>query len=746
MKNKIVLSFIILSLLISYLFPIISFGTYNKYISLGDSIPAGYYLEKPEADSYGEKLRQKLYIPSDNYENLSVSAETTLQFYSTIQTDEYTNAIANSDLITITIGSNEILEVVAEGLSYATGIPMPTYNMEFLYLVVDAFSNADLLEKVEILLALYEYVTTEDIKGKVETNIQRYEEYWEKSLDYIKQINPSATIVVTEFFNPYYDITLLNYDFGGWCDEIIQKLNTILYDYSESETEYQIAKIYSTFNTTNPRLTNVDLSLTNLNLDPHPTVLGHEIISLKILETLSSNNTSSTKKDISTLYITDIENQEYTGTSIEPEIKIKDGNFILVENQDYTVIYTNNVNVGQASAIIVGTGNYTGQTTKTFNIQNSNIKDISTCQVNALEYQLYLGMNLEPDVVVLDGTKVLEKNTDYTLKYQNNINVGMATVTITGIGNYTGSITTNFIIAPMPISTTTVHDISDQLYTGKEITPEIIISFGAVKLIEGTDYTLEYENNINKGTATINITGTGNYSGTVTKEFNIVSTVDSQLQNISQATLSKISDKTYTGSSITPDITVSINGKTLKQNIDYKIFYSNNINIGTGIATVVGIGDYTGTIETSFNIVKKSIENLSLDDIPNQEYTGKSIEPQIVLTDNSTKLKENVDYTVSYYNNIEIGLATIQIYGKGNYAGTLFKTFNIVEAPPVIDTEDEPQDNNPNNVQNIPGDTIDKTTSNNILPNAGATLKFLIAIIFLIILSISFYKLSKKWY
>ena len=323
----------------------------------------------------------------------------------------------------------------------------------------------------------------------------------------------------------------------------------------------------------------------------------------------------------------------------------------------------------------------------------------------------------------------------------------MATITITGRGNYTGTTTPNFIIAPLPISTTTVHNISDQLYTGKEITPEVIISFGAIKLIEDLDYTLEYGNNINEGTATITITGKGNYSGSVTKEFNIINTTDSELQNISEATISKLSEKTYTGNSLTPEVTITLNGKTLKRNVDYKTFYSNNINVGTGFATVVGIGEYTGTVETTFKIIQKSIENLSLSDISDQEYTGKAIKPQIVLTDNSTKLKESVDYTVSYFNNVEKGVATIQVNGKGNYTGSIFKTFNIVEPtpqPPVED-KDEPDDNN-DNVQSIPGDNIDNTTSNNTIPHAGTHLIFFILIISFTGLSAILYKLSKKWY
>ena len=189
LKKRIILSFIIFSLLITYIFPIVSFGAYNNYISLGDSIPEGYGLEDTNGDNYPEKLRQKLNISSDNFENLSVSAETTDRFYNTIQTAKYTEAIKNAELITITIGSNEMVELVAEAASYATGVPM-TNDDTFPELAANAFFNADLLTKIEMLLTLYEYLTTEDIQGKIDANILRYEEYWKKSIEYIKEINP----------------------------------------------------------------------------------------------------------------------------------------------------------------------------------------------------------------------------------------------------------------------------------------------------------------------------------------------------------------------------------------------------------------------------------------------------------------------------------------------------------------------------------------------------------------------------
>lgn len=735
MKNRIVSIFIIFFILISYIFPIISFGNSYNYVALGDSIPLGFALSNPNEDNYAEKFRQKYNISSDNFENLSISSETTEDFFYTIQTSEYTDSISNADILTITIGANEITEIVMEAVSVATGLDMETPN--FPEEAANLFLEAELSDKLDMLLALYNYCTTEDIQGKIDTQIARYEEYWKKSIEYIKQINPNVTIAVTEFYNPYYEVTLGNYDFGGFVDEIMQRMNTILTNYSNSETEYKIAKIYSTFNTTNPRLTNVNLSLSNFNIDPHPTVVGHEIISLKILEALSTTNNSQDKKDISELSISSLADHQYTGESLEPSIVVKDGNSTLVEGEDYIVIYYNNINIGEATAIIAGIGNYTGKVTKTFNIYNANRKEISDCQIEALDAQFYLGMNIEPDLVIKDGSTTLQRDKDYTLKYTDNMNAGKATITITGIGNYTGISTTSFTILPQSATLTLIQDIPDQLYTGEEITPNVIVSFGSAKLIEGTDYTLEYENNIDEGTATVNIKGIGNFTGSVAKEFNISSSPSSELQDISEAIVSEIPDKTYTGSSITPAISIAIGAQTLTLNVDYMTFYSNNIDVGTGVITIVGMGEYTGTIEKKFKISPKEIENLSLADISDQIYTGTTLQPEITLTDNAKILKKDTDYTVKYSNNTEIGTATVQINGKGNYTGSITKTFNIVE---------KAIENTNGNNQNTNQNSSDKTTANTILPFAGAKLLLFVALLISTVMATVSYILYKKYF
>jgi len=121
----------------------------------------------------------------------------------------------------------------------------------------------------------------------------------------------------------------------------------------------------------------------------------------------------------------------------------------------------------------------------------------------------------------------LLETTDYTVAYSNNTNAGNATVTVNGVGNYTGTKTANFTISPKVI-TFTVDEIPAQTYTGSAITPTVTVKDGSTTLTLSTHYTVSYNNNTNAGTANVTITGAGNYAGsTGSKTFTI-------LMNVSQ--------------------------------------------------------------------------------------------------------------------------------------------------------------------------------------------------------------------
>lgn len=147
---------------------------------------------------------------------------------------------------------------------------------------------------------------------------------------------------------------------------------------------------------------------------------------------------------------------------------------------------------------------------------------------------------------------------------------------------------------------------STYVYDGKVKKPSVTVKLGSKTLKNGTDYTVSYSNNVKAGTATVKITGKGDYTGSVTKNFSIKN-------DFKQATVTGISTKTYSGKSQTQKITVKFGGKTLKNGTDYTVSYSNNKKIGTASMKLVGKGDYAGTIERSFKInpVKLNISKLA---------------------------------------------------------------------------------------------------------------------------------------
>ena len=147
---------------------------------------------------------------------------------------------------------------------------------------------------------------------------------------------------------------------------------------------------------------------------------------------------------------------------------------------------------------------------------------------------------------------------------------------------------------------------STYAYDGKAKKPGVTVKLNGKTLKNGTDYTVSYSNNTKVGTATVKITGKGNYTGSVSKTYSIKN-------DFKKATVSGISTKAFTGKNITQNITVKYNGKTLKNGTDYTVSYSNNKNIGTATVKITGKGSYTGTVTKTFKInpAKQEIQKLT---------------------------------------------------------------------------------------------------------------------------------------
>ena len=301
---------------------------------------------------------------------------------------------------------------------------------------------------------------------------------------------------------------------------------------------------------------------------------------------------------------------------------------------------------------------------------------IDQATIDLIANQSYTGYELRPTVRVRIGNTTLSENIDYTLTYRDNINIGTAYVIVTGYGKYanTGTKSAYFRIVAPSVMNAVITSIPDQSYTGYAICPAVTAYINNIVLREGVDYTVSYYNNVNVGTATVTITGTGGYSGIRTTTFRITG------PNLYNATIASIPDQLYTGSDIRPTVTVMMNNIALQQNIDYYVNYKNNRSIGTATVTVTGRGSYAGTKTATFRILGKDMANATVSSIGSQRYTGAEVCPGVTVKIGSYTLQKNVDYTLTYYNNIKPGTASITINSIGTYSGSKTVTFKIAQA------------------------------------------------------------------
>ena len=144
------------------------------------------------------------------------------------------------------------------------------------------------------------------------------------------------------------------------------------------------------------------------------------------------------------------------------------------------------------------------------------------------------------------------------------------------------------------------------VYDGTYKKPAATVTFGGKVLQEGKDYTISYRNNLNVGVTTVIATGMGDYTGYTSKNFTITK------RAMAGGTVSVASSVSFTGSNITPSVTVKVAGRTLTNGTDYTVSYSNNKNVGTSNVYVYGKGNYSGSLSAKFDIVpaKQQIQKL----------------------------------------------------------------------------------------------------------------------------------------
>jgi|GEM_PF-4332905 len=366
----------------------------------------------------------------------------------------------------------------------------------------------------------------------------------------------------------------------------------------------------------------------------------------------------------------------YTGKEQTPTPYVVDevNAYALIPGTDFVVSYTDNVAFGTGIAHITFIGNYVGTMDVNFVIGE---KDMNGA-VATVSDMTYTGKELKPTVWLYDGNNLLIEGKDFDVKYSDNVNVGTAKAAITFKGCYKGTTAVTFAVLPADLSDTNVQ-LDDVVYTGSAVTPAIVIPFGDGNVDAG-DYKAVFTNNVNAGTASVKITLGGNYKGEIVATFTVL-----QKKVTLTAANVKVARAAYTGKALTPAVTVTVDGLVLDP-AGYTLAYADNVEKGAASVTITArdnanviFAPYTA----SFTIEGVNAENsiVTLLDHENYVYDGTEKKPGVsVKLPDGTVLYEDVDYVISYADNVNAGSACVIVSFFGNYSGTKSVGFTIARA------------------------------------------------------------------
>lgn len=309
------------------------------------------------------------------------------------------------------------------------------------------------------------------------------------------------------------------------------------------------------------------------------------------------------------------------------------------------------------------------------------------------------------NVTCADCHNNLGRDKDYEVIVSDYKKTGKVDVTIKGIGAFEGMTAKTSVNVEYHKHGEEGYDIrnlySGYNWTGKEVKPDVLIRCADCnkELKEGTDYKLEYKNNVNVGTATVKVIGMGAYKGVdQTANFEIeedcgwngIKYYNDTYQNGDHIGSLEWSEWGYHGK--TPYIPIACNhcGKELKNGKDYTITFSNTDHPGEGTAKVVGLNEYAGyELNFTYTLKAKDLKAESYyngDDLGTYKWTGKEVKPdigKIYVQDIygsvvDTEAVEGKDYQLEYSNNIEEGTATVKVVGIGDAKGTVLTyTYHI---------------------------------------------------------------------
>ncbi|MCC8169140.1 MAG: fibronectin type III domain-containing protein [Oscillospiraceae bacterium] len=330
--------------------------------------------------------------------------------------------------------------------------------------------------------------------------------------------------------------------------------------------------------------------------------------------------------------------------------------------------------------IVLGKGNYDGFAgIVAVNVQP---KDIASDDVviDSLHSLTYTGGELKPDISINDSIGQLLQSRDYALDYADNIEIGTAKITVSGIGNYTGSREVRFDITSNNVNSMNAVLSGEYVYNGQPYEPKPTVTSNGTELTEGVDYVLTYKNNTNAGVASVTVTGIGNYAGTEIPISFYISARD-----IAEVTAELTSDAIYTGDTVTPVIKLTFDGTELIEGVDYIASYSNNVNAGVANVTVVGMGNYKNLkTNLSFNITESTEANVPSAPQVSLEAAKKSISVTWTAPDDNGS--PITGYTIYYMekgsdevNSISVSAETNSYVIEGTKSNTSYTVWMTAE-------------------------------------------------------------------
>ncbi|NLP26050.1 MAG: hypothetical protein GX365_01685 [Clostridiales bacterium] len=241
-----------------------------NYVALGDSIAAGYGLADDEnnyVDLIGEDLGART-------TNLAVSGMTSIELMEMLSSGEYDDVISQADVITISIGSNDLLQPFINRVIKAFGIEdVGDINNTVISELKRKYKD-DPFTLIPVIAELNSQIVNNEelyaICKNFEINI------FPQIITLIKEKNENAQIIVNNIYNPYYNVSIYGvYDLGKIADSYIGKINMAFID----SINYNCIDIYDVFREEGLTNSNIDFwNLESLNFDPHPNKDGHMMI------------------------------------------------------------------------------------------------------------------------------------------------------------------------------------------------------------------------------------------------------------------------------------------------------------------------------------------------------------------------------------------------------------------------------------------------------------------------------------